>query len=101
MSSERVTVTLPRELMEEIDRQARNRSRFILEAVRRELDRRRRLELRRSLEKPHEDTQAVAEAGFRDWASGLPDEEASDLIDLNAGHAVRWTPEGWVEVDET
>lgn len=87
--------------MEEIDRQERNRSRFILEAVRRELDRRRRLELRRSLEKPHEDTQAVAETGFGDWASGLPDEEASDVVDMNAGRAVRWTAEGWVEVDET
>ena len=42
MPAERVTVTLPAEVVEDIDRQERNRSRFVLEAVRRELKRRQR-----------------------------------------------------------
>jgi metal-responsive CopG/Arc/MetJ family transcriptional regulator len=50
---ERVTVTLPKDLVRDIDRREKNRSRFIAEAVHRELDRRRREELRRSLENPH------------------------------------------------
>ena len=41
--SERVTVTMPAELVAGIDRYARNRSGFIAEAVRHELKRRRRL----------------------------------------------------------
>ncbi len=52
-STERVTVTLPIELVERIDRYERNRSRFITEAVEHELVRRRRLELLRSLKSPH------------------------------------------------
>src|SRR5580704_13723503 len=50
---DRVTVTLPDELIRDIDRREKNRSKFIAEAVRNELDRRRRDELRRSLENPH------------------------------------------------
>ena len=44
---DRVTVTLPTELVSQIDRIEKNRSRFMLLAVRRELRRRRREELRR------------------------------------------------------
>ncbi len=50
---DRVTVTLPNDLVGEIDRREKNRSKFIAEAVRNELDRRRRDELRRSLDNPH------------------------------------------------
>ena len=57
--NERVTVTLPAELVREIDRHERNRSKFVLHSVQRELDRRRRNELRRSLRKPH------VESGWR------------------------------------
>ena len=39
---ERVTVTLPNELVSEIDRREKNRSKFVAEAVRHELERRRR-----------------------------------------------------------
>ena len=39
---ERVTVTLPDNLLRDIDRLEKNRSKFVAEAVRRELDRRRR-----------------------------------------------------------
>ncbi len=51
--TERVTVTMPGELVAGIDRIEGNRSRFITEAVRHELQRRQRQELLRSLEAPH------------------------------------------------
>ena len=47
---DRVTVTLPNNLVRDIDRREKNRSKFIAEAVRNELDRRRRDELHRSLD---------------------------------------------------
>ncbi len=95
--NERVTVTLPAELVREIDRRERNRSKFVLRSVQRELDRRRRDELRRSLRKPHVESRALAEAGEREWLAGLPDGD-EDLVDLAKGQAVRWIPgEGWVE----
>ncbi len=49
---ERVTVTMPAELVAGVDRYERNRSRFITEAVRHELKRRRHLELLLSLDEP-------------------------------------------------
>lgn len=95
---ERVTVTLPEDLLREIDRREKNRSRFVAEAVRRELDRRRRVELRRSLENPHPETAELAEQGLEEWSRGLPEEDTSALVDSSAGRAVRWAPgEGWVE----
>jgi|SRR5215471_12655167 len=57
----RVTITLSNDLLREIDRQEKNRSKFVAEAVRRELDRRRRTELQRSLENPHPESEVVAE----------------------------------------
>jgi hypothetical protein len=98
MATERVTVTLPAELVEDIDRRDRNRSRFVAEAVQRELDRRRREELRRSLENPHPETADLVEQGFDEWARSLPEEDAEALVDPSAGKPVRWVPgEGWVE----
>jgi hypothetical protein len=98
MPAARVTVTLPVELIQDIDRLERNRSAFVLEAVRRELRRRRREQLQRSLGAPHPDTAAMAEAGFEAWASGLPEEDVGDLVDPRAGKAVHWvTGKGWVE----
>ncbi len=98
MATERVTVTLPVELVEDIDRREHNRSRFVLEAVRRELKRRRREELNRSLQKPHPETSELADAGFEEWGSRLPEEKASDLVDVRAGRSVRWMPgRGWIE----
>lgn len=97
-SVERVTVTLPDDLIRDIDRLEKNRSRFIAEAVRRELDRRRREELRRSLDNPHPESHEVAELGFEEWSRGLPDEDAEALVDSSAGKAVTWVPgSGWVE----
>jgi Arc/MetJ-type ribon-helix-helix transcriptional regulator len=98
MPTERVTVTLPAEIVQDIDRRERNRSRFILDAVRRELKRRQREELKRSLYHPHPETSELADAGFADWGARLPDEEASDLVDVRAGRAVRWVPgRGWID----
>ncbi len=98
MATERVTVTLPVEMLEEIDRSERNRSRFVLEAVRREIQRRRREDLRRSLCEPHAETSELADAGFEDWAGGASRPEAEDLVDPGGGRAIRWDAEhGWIE----
>jgi Arc/MetJ-type ribon-helix-helix transcriptional regulator len=92
----RVTVTLPDEVVRDIDRLEPNRSRFVLEAVRGELARRRRAELRRSLRRPHPESADLVEAGFDEWVRGLPAEDA-DLVDPQAGTPIRWSPgKGWV-----
>lgn len=97
----RITVTLPGDVVEEIDRREKNRSRFVLKAVQRELEQRRREELRRSLENPHPESDQFGETGFDEWAESLPHESASDLVDLTAGSPVRWVPgEGWIEGEE-
>jgi Arc/MetJ-type ribon-helix-helix transcriptional regulator len=97
MPTERVTVTLPAQVVEDIDRQERNRSRFVLEAVERELKRRRRELLRRSLANPHPETSELADAGFEDWGAGLGDDRTADLVDTRRGTRVRWVPgRGWV-----
>lgn len=98
---ERVTVTLPADLVRDIDRLEKNRSKFLQEAARHELERRRRALLERSLRSPHPETAELAEAGFQDWASSLPEEDVAGLVDLRAGKEVRWVPgEGWAEVGE-
>ena len=91
----RVTVTLPDEVVEEIDRRESNRSKLVLEASLRELESRRREELRRSLANPHPDSDRVAEAGIEEWGRGaLPEDQ--DLLDSDAGRHVRWIPgQGW------
>lgn len=98
---ERVTVTLPDDLVKDIDRLEKNRSKFIAEAVRRELDRRRRAELGRSLKNPHSESCELAEQGLEEWSRGLPEEDGEALVDSRAGKPVRWVPgEGWVEGHE-
>jgi Arc/MetJ-type ribon-helix-helix transcriptional regulator len=97
-SVERVTVTLPNDLVRDIDRREKNRSKFVAEAVRHELDRRRRAELRRSLRNPHPESADLAEQGLEEWTRGLPEEDTEALVDSNAGQPVRWVSgEGWVE----
>lgn len=94
---ERVTVTLPAELVERMGRIEKNRSRFIKDAVEHELARRRREALRRSLEHPHSEGAELADAGLDDWAASLPRDEGG-LVDLAAGKPVRWVEgKGWVE----
>ena len=95
---DRVTVTLPNDLVRDIDRREKNRSKFVAEAVRNELDRRRREELRRSLHNPHPESAELAEQGLEEWTRGLPEEDTEALVDSNAGKPVRWVSgEGWVE----
>jgi len=96
-TTERVTVTLPIEMVESIDRFERNRSRFITEAVEHELVRRRRRGLLRSLRRPHVEAVELAEAGLSEWAASLPLGDEG-LVDVSAGKAVRWVEgKGWVE----
>ena len=97
-SFDRVTVTLPDDLVKDIDRREKNRSKFVAEAVRNELDRRRREELRRSLHNPHPESAELAEQGLEEWTRGLPQEDAEALVDGSAGKSVRWiSGKGWVE----
>ena len=100
MPKARITITLPGEIVRDIDKRERNRSRFVLEAVEHELENRRREELLASVESPHPQSEEVAEAGVGEWGdwAAAGDEE---LLDAEAGSSVRWSPErGWVEVDE-
>jgi len=99
-TTERVTVTLPIELVESIDRIQRNRSRFVVEAVERELARRRREALHRSLASPHPEAAELAETGLADWAASLPVDDEG-LVDASGGKPVRWVEgKGWVEGSE-
>ena len=96
-ATERVTVTLPAELIVNIDRLERNRSRFIAQAVEHELARRRHEGLRRSLEHPHPEAAELADAGLDEWAAALPEGDEG-LVDMSAGTPLRWVEgEGWVE----
>ena len=98
MPLSRVTVTLPEDLVVEMDRAAPNRSRFVLEAVTRELARRRRTALRVSLSAPHPESLLVAEADIGEWGRGLPAEDAEGLLEPSDGRRIRWAPgKGWRE----
>ena len=95
-TTERVTVTLSAELVEEIDLLERNRSRFIAEAVQHELTRRRREALLRSVQNPHPETGELVDTRLGHWTADLPDEDG--LVDLAGGTAVRWLDgQGWVK----
>lgn len=94
---ERTTVTLPGELLRQIDLRAKDRSQFVADAVRNELERIERQELRLSIEHPHPDGALLEDAGFDEWARGLPCEKEV-LLAPGAGKPVRWTPGvGWSE----
>jgi hypothetical protein len=94
--NERVTITLPAGLVRDIDRIEKNRSKFLQEAARHELERRRRDLLARSLQSPHGESAELAEIGFEEWAASLPEDDANALVDLKGGTEVRWVPgEGW------
>ena len=99
-TTERVTVTLPIELVEGIDRFERNRSRFITQAVEHELLRRRREGLLRSLASPHPEAPELGEIGLGDWGASLPAGDEG-LVDGAGGKPVRWVEgQGWVEDSE-
>src|SRR5438067_8754732 len=94
---ERITVTLPSEVVRDIDRLEKNRSKFVQEAVRRELDLRRREDLRRSLRNSQPESGSLLEEGFSEWVDRLPEEAVGELLDLKAGKRVRWMAgAGWV-----
>ncbi|MDL1950120.1 hypothetical protein FBQ97_09950 [Acidobacteria bacterium ACD] len=98
MPLSRVTVTLPEEVVAEMDRAASNRSRFVLEAVTRELGRRRRAALRASLSAPHPESLLVAESGLGEWGRSLPEEDAEGLLEPSQGRRVRWVDgKGWTD----
>ncbi len=91
---ERVTVTLPVDLLERIDQLERNRSRFIADAVEHELAQRRRDALLQSVQNPHPETTELVDVTLKDWVSDLPSDEA--LVDASAGTPVRWIEgRGW------
>ena len=95
---EDVTVTLPNDVIHDMDRQTDDRTEFIAEAVRREIERRRTMEFLRSLENPHPDSMLAAELGFAEWSNGLPNEDTEALASPTGGTEVSWMPdEGWVE----
>jgi metal-responsive CopG/Arc/MetJ family transcriptional regulator len=97
-ATERVTVTLPAELVQSIDRLDRNRSHFIGEAVRQEIHRRCHEELLRSLEAPHAESLEFAKLGIAEWSENLMSAEDDNLVAIAEGTAVRWDEEtGWVE----
>jgi hypothetical protein len=96
MLSTRVTVTLPAETVREIDRVEKNRSRFVLEAVAREIRRRQRERLRVSLRSPHPESAAFEELGLAAYVDGLPDENVREIVDVRRGTPIRWVSgKGW------
>lgn len=96
----RVTVTLPGDVVRDIDQIEKNRSRFILEAVRHEIQHRRRQELFRSLQHPHPETAELAELGLAEWARQLPPDDGASLVDPEGGTPIRWAPgRGWTADD--
>jgi hypothetical protein len=94
---EHVTIAISTDLAENIDRFDPNRSVFIRTAVEREVARRNREDLLRSLRDPHPDTVDFVDEGFSDWCASLPAEDEG-LLELDSGTPVRWDPEGgWIE----
>jgi len=99
MPKARITVTLPDQVVSDIDRHERNRSRFILEAVEKELEHRRRQELLESVSNPHPQSDEIAETGIGEWGDRGADGD-DELLDPEGGRSVRWSPDlGWSEVD--
>ena len=97
-SFERITVTLPSDLLKDMDRQEKtNRSRFVATAVRNEIHRRQREELNRSLRNPHPETLQFADESIGEWLQDLPEEDAGSLVDMKVGNAIQWiSGQGWV-----
>ena len=98
--SEDVTVKLPQDVARDIDRLDRDRCRFVLEAVRHEVQRRRGQVSWRSSAAPLPESFQVAEA-LDEWDQSSAEEDLFGLVDLKTGAAVHWIPgRGWVEANE-
>jgi len=99
VAATRVTVTLPEELLAEMDQQTENRSLFVAEAVRAELHRRRKERLLLCLQQPHPESVEMAECGFREWVAMAADGD-SELLDPTRVRPIHWEPGlGWKEGD--
>lgn len=93
---QRITVTLPTELVDKIDQLGRSRSRFIAEAVWHELARRRRDALLQSIQNPHPETTELVDMTLNEWVFDRPNNET--LVDASAGTPVRWIEgQGWTK----
>jgi hypothetical protein len=96
-SPELVTISLSADLVDSIDQVDPNRSRFIAEAVTRELERRRRSQLLASLATPHPDSVQFLDAGHAEWVAGAHTDDEL-LLDADGGVPVRWVEgTGWIE----
>ena len=93
-----MTITLPKEVVQSMDRVQKNRSAFALDAIQKELLRRRRSELAESLRNPHPESLRVAEAGLSDWVRALPREVGQAMVDSKKGQEIHWTKgRGWIQ----
>lgn len=93
---QRVTVSLPGEIVREIDRRSSNRSRFVQEAVENEIRRLRRQEFLVSIENPHPESLELADRGLEEWADRVAEAEAEYLVEGSRGRSVRWVAgKGW------
>ena len=101
MAASRITITLPADLVERIDQAAPNRSRFIAEAVERELHHHMREALRRSLDAPHEEGRQIAGLGLAGYRDVLP-EDVPELLDPAEAVDVAWHEgDGWRPVGDS
>lgn len=99
-STERVTVTLPADIVEGIARHEPNRSRFVLEAVRAELERREHEAFLESLRNPAPEALELANLGAAQWMASAAEGD-DGLVDMASGTPVRWVPgEGWIAVND-
>ncbi len=94
---DRITITLPNGLVSQVDRETRNRSRFVQEAIEHELELRQRRRLLESVASTHQESEAVSDDGTAAWVAEAGPLDSS-LLDPADGTPVRWTPEsGWRE----
>ena len=100
-SKEQIKVTLPEDVIRDIDRVHGDRDKFVLELVRLELQRRRHQESWRTSVDPLPERFHASEMELDDWGQDSPEGDLFGLVDLKTGAAVRWIPgKGWVEATE-
>ena len=96
MAAQRIALTLPSEVITEIDRTTHDRDSFVEDAVRHEIDRRREDQLRRSLDDPHPETSKAVGSSPSNWPTGVPHDEWDELLRSELGEEIRWEEaKGW------
>jgi len=96
-----VSIHMPAELLRAIEARAKDRDAFIQDALRRELARRIREDLRTSLENPHPESLEMETIGLDAFAQSLPLDDADALCDPSVGTPIRWVEgRGWVDGTE-